>query len=104
MKAKGRETGAGPWVHNKGKKAEKDRAVLLTAYYEMCRVFRIAKSKRLSTYDISVMTNAQIYQAGRDLYNNATIKQAQKLTKRLNLDVSTKPSFWTRIKSWLYGD
>lgn len=96
MRTQGRVSGAGPWVHNKGRKAEKDRAVLLTSYREMCRVFRVPKSRRLSERDIAIMTNAQVYQASKDLYNGATVKQARRLAERLGV-VSRGPSILQRF-------
>lgn len=99
MKTKGRESGAGPWVHNKGAKAEKDRVVLLGSYREMCRAFRVPKSRRLSERDLAIMTNAQVYQASKDLYNGASVKQARKLAERLG--VATKgPTILSRFTAW----
>ena len=99
MKTKGREFGSGPWVHNKGAKAEKDRAILLGSYREMCKAFRTPKAQRIPERDLARMTNTQVYQASKDLYNGATVKQARRLAERLGVS-SRGPSLLARFKAW----
>lgn len=100
-RSRGPASGSGPWVHNKGVKAEKDRVVLLHSYREMCRVFRLPKARRLSERDLAIMTNTQIYQASKDLYNSATVRQARRLAVRLgitprSLSVAGRLMAWAR--------
>ena len=96
----GRKDGAGPWVHNTGRKAERDRAVILASYREMCKAFRVPKSRRLSEKDIARMPNAQLYQASKDLYNGATIKQARRLAVRMGV-AEKAPGIVSRAVSWV---
>lgn len=99
-KMTGPVSGAGPWVHNKGRKAERDRAVLLASYREMCKAFRVPKSRRLAEKDIARMTNAQLYQASKDLYNGATVKQARRLAVRMGV-AEKEPGPFSRAMSWV---
>lgn len=100
MKTNGRASGAGPWVHSTGRKAERDRAVILASYREMCKAFRVPKSRRLSEKDIARMTNAQLYQASKDLYNGATVKQARQLAVRMGV-AEKAPGIFSRAVSWV---
>lgn len=75
----------GSRIHDKGAKADRDRSVILHSYLAMCDEFRVPKNRRLSTREIATMTNNQLYQASKDLYNGATVKQAQRLAVRLGL-------------------
>ena len=99
-KMTGQSSGAGPWVHNTGRKAERDRAVLLASYREMCKAFRVPKSRRIHDRDIARMTNAQIYQASKDLYNGATVKQARRLAVRMGV-ADKEPGLVSRAVSWV---
>lgn len=86
--AKERQTHAsahGSRIHDKGAKADRDRSVILHSYLAMCDEFRVPRSRRLSTREIATMTNNQLFQASKDLYNGATIQQAQRLAIRLGL-------------------
>lgn len=73
----------GARVHDKGEKADRDRAVILHSYLAMCDEFRVPRARRLSAREIATMTNTQLYQASKDLYNGATIRQATRLAVRL---------------------
>ena len=78
-----RDFPGGSHVHNVGAKADRDRAVILRSYQTMCEEFRVRKSRRLSPREIAAMTNAQLFQASKDLYNGATVKQASRLAKKV---------------------
>lgn len=80
-----RDFPGGSHVHNVGAKADRDRAVILRSYQTMCEEFRVRKSRRLSPREIAAMTNAQLFQASKDLYNGATVKQAKRLARRLGV-------------------
>ena len=69
-------------VHNVGAKADRDRAIILQSYRTMVKEFRVKKSRQLSPREIATMTNAQLFQASKDLYNSATVKQASRLPRR----------------------
>lgn len=77
--------GSGAKVHNVGAKADRDRAVVLHSYLAMCDEFRVPRRMRLTPREIACMTNTQLYQASKDLYNNVSIKQAQRLAIRLGV-------------------
>jgi len=72
-------------LHDKGQKADRDRAVVLHSYQEMCKFFHVPHSARLTPVQLTKMTNTQIYQAGKDLYNGATVAQAHKLAVKLGV-------------------
>lgn len=87
-------------LHNKGFKGERDRAVLLTSYKAMCKEFRVPKAKQLTPFELTCMTNAQLYTAAKDLYNNTTVKNAKKLAVKMGL--ADKPITWLDILvEWL---
>ena len=71
-------------LHNKGAKADRDRAILIASYDAMCKEFNVKVSKRLTPADIAGMTNTQLYQAAKDLYNSQPVKKAVKLSNKLN--------------------
>lgn len=79
----------GSRIHDKGAKADRDRSVVLRSYLAMCDEFRVPRRMRLTPREIASMTNTQLYQASKDLYNNASVKQAQRLAVRLG--VTEKP-------------
>lgn len=79
----------GSRIHDKGAKADRDRAVVLRSYLTMCDEFRVPRRMRLTAREIAGMSNTQLYQASKDLYNNASVKQAQRLAVRLG--VTEKP-------------
>lgn len=72
-------------IHEKGAKADRDRSVVLHSYREMCRYFHVPRSQRLTPAQVAAMPTAQLYQVSKDLYNGATIAQAQKLARKLHL-------------------
>lgn len=87
MKEKKREMnyGSGARVHNVGAKADRDRAIVLHSYLAMCEEFRVPRQMRLTPREIASMTNTQLYQASKDLYNNASVRQAQRLAVKLGV-------------------
>ena len=72
-------------VHNKGWKANRDRAVLIAGYEAMCKEFRIARSKQLSAAEIARLSNEMLYKISKDLYSQATVKQANRLAVKMGL-------------------
>lgn len=72
-------------IHDKGAKADRDRAILVASYTQMCKEFRTPVSKRLTPVDISKMTNTQLFQASKDLYNSQPLHKAVKLSNKLNM-------------------
>ena len=65
-------------LHETGPRAQRDRATVIASYRDMVRFFRVPRGDRLTTVQMSKMTSKQIYQAGRDLYNGVSVKQARK--------------------------
>lgn len=88
-------------VHDKGWKGDRDRVALIVSYTKMCKVFRTPRNKRLDTEQIARMTNAQLYQASKDLYNGASIRKARKVAAIAGLD-AYNVSIWDRIKAVLH--
>jgi hypothetical protein len=85
-------------LHEKGVKAERDRAILIKSYETMCNEFRLPASKRLSSADIARMSNQALYRASKDVYSQASVKQAYRLAVKMGL--KPKPeSLWWRIKN-----
>lgn len=99
-KPRGPVNGSGPWVHNKGRKAEKDRVLLLHSYAEMCQAFHVPRSRRLSPREIALMTNAQLYQANKDLYNGAPAGQARRLASRLGVGAALPTLRQRALRLW----
>lgn len=92
-------------VHNKGQKAEMDRAILLHSYEVMCREFRVPKNKVQDSAALARMSNDILYRLNKDLYSRATVKQAHKLAVRMGL--ADKPDtyfarIWRKIKASLF--
>jgi hypothetical protein len=79
-------------LHEKGKKAERDRAILINSYETMADEFRLPASKRLSSADIARMSNQALYQASKDVYTQAKPKQLVKLAVKMGL--VKKPDSW----------
>jgi hypothetical protein len=88
-------------VHNKGPKAARDRALLVNSYIAMCREFRIPKAKRLNAAEIAGLSNDKLYKVNKDLYAQATVKQAKKLAVKLGL-IDKPESLLEKIKRGLY--
>lgn len=78
-------------LHEKGMKAERDRAVLVASYDQMCREFRVPHAKRLTPSQMANMSNAALYRASKDLYNGASMKDAARLAVKMGLVVRPEP-------------
>jgi hypothetical protein len=65
-------------LHESGIKAQRDRSMLIASYRDMVKEFRIPRKDRITADKMSKLTNKQLYQACKDLYNGVTIKQARK--------------------------
>ena len=63
-------------VHNKGRKADRDRAVLIHSYHVMVKDFRVPKARRLDAAALARLSNEMLYRVNKDLYASATPKQA----------------------------
>ena len=86
-------------VHNKGFKADRDRAVLINSYHVMCKDFNVPRDKRLDAARLANLSNEMLFKINKDLYSQATVKQARKLAVKMGL--VDKPETWlNRIASW----
>lgn len=89
----------GSRIHDRGAKADRDRAVVLRSYLAMCDEFRVPRRMRLTAREIAGMSNSQLYQASKDLYNNASVSQARRLAVRLGM--AQPPESWPRLRKAL---
>lgn len=78
-------------LHEKGRKTERDRAVLIASYDQMCREFRVPRAKRLTPAQMANMSNAALYRASKDLYNGASVKDAARLAVKMGLVARPEP-------------
>ena len=85
-------------VHNKGFKADRDRAVLINSYHVMCKDFRVSKERRLDDGRLAAMSNEMLFKVNKDLYSQATVKQARKLAVKMGLLESPWSIFLYRFK------
>ena len=86
-------------VHNKGFKADRDRAVLINSYHVMCKDFNVPRDKRLDAARLASLSNEMLFKINKDLYSQATVKQARKLAVKMGL--VDKPETWfNRIALW----
>ena len=79
-------------VHNNGFKAARDRAVLINSYHVMTRDFRVPQSRRLDDARLAAMSNEMLLKVNRDIYSQATVKQAKRLAVKMGL--VHKPQSW----------
>ena len=79
-------------VHNKGRKADRDRAVLIHSYKVMCEDFRVPKERRLNDVDLARLSNKMIYRISADIYSQASVKQVEKLAIKIGL--AKRPESW----------
>ena len=86
-------------IHDKGAKADRDRAILLASYNAMCKEFKVKMTNRLTITDIAKMTNKQLFQASKDLYNGQPLEKALKLSNKLNKK-QQEPWLLRVLKSW----
>ena len=89
-------------LHEKGAKAERDRAILINSYEAMCDEFRLPAAKRLSRADMARMSNAAIYRASKDVYSQASVKQANKLAVKMGLKPKPETFINRIIKKVVY--
>lgn len=87
-------------LHEKGIKSERDRAILINSYEVMCDEFRVPSLKRLTRADMARMSNEALYRASKDVYSQATVKQAKKLAVRMGLVEKPTRKIINRIKDW----
>jgi len=89
-------------LHEKGYKAERDRAILIKSYETMCDEFRLPAAKRLTRADMAKMSNQALYRASKDVYSQASVKQADRLAVKIG--IKPKPDgIIRRIKAWFYS-
>jgi hypothetical protein len=80
-------------LHERGVKADQERAALLLSYERMVKVFHVKHP--VTAAQFSAMDNWQVMRVCKDLYNKAPIKLAKKL-ERL---VISKETGITRVKA-----
>lgn len=83
-------------VHNNGFKAARDRAVLINSYHVMTRDFRVPKARRLDDARLASMSNEMLFKVNKDLYSQATVKQAKALAVKMGLEESKAQ----RLAAW----
>lgn len=89
-------------IHEKGFKGDRDRTMLLSSYNEMVRVFRVPRKKQLTAYELSRLTNHQLYHAANDLYVSAPRKKQAIMAARLGM--AEKPeTVWFKMWSAFQG-
>ena len=89
-------------VHRKGAKADRDRAVLINSYHVMCHDFRIPKKDRMDHATLARLSNEMLFKINKDIYSQATVKQARKLAIKMGLDESNLQRRIRRMKSWFH--
>ena len=87
-------------VHLKGAKADRDRAVLINSYHVMCHDFRIPKKDRLDQAALSRLSNEMLFKINKDIYSQATVKQARKLAIKMGLLESPLQRRVRHFTSW----
>ena len=88
-------------VHNKGRKADRDRAVLINSYHVMVKDFRVPKARRLDDARLASMSNEMLLKVNRDIYSQATVKQAKRLAVKMGLVESPWSELVSRVK-WYF--
>ncbi|HSW63603.1 MAG TPA: hypothetical protein VLH56_09885, partial [Dissulfurispiraceae bacterium] len=87
-------------VHNNGFKAARDRAVLINSYHVMVKDFRVPKARRLDDARLASMSNEMLFKVNKDLYSQATVKQARKLAIKMGLLESPLQRRVRHFTSW----
>lgn len=72
-------------VHNKGHKSARDRAVLIHSYRVMCADFHVPRCDRLNAAALARLSNEMLYKITKDMYSQATVKQAKRLAIKMGL-------------------
>jgi pentose-5-phosphate-3-epimerase len=86
-------------VHEKGFKADRDRAVLINSYHVMSKDFNVPRKDRLDAAALARLSNEMLFKVNKDLYSQATVKQARKLAIKMGL--AEKPKTWlNKLISW----
>ena len=85
-------------VHRKGAKADRDRAVLINSYKVMCHDFRIPKKDRMDHAALARLSNEMLFKINKDIYSQATVKQARKLAIKMGLAESESARKWRMFK------
>jgi len=92
-------------IHNKGAKADRDRAVLVHSYKAMCKYFNVPRRDRLTPLALASLSNTQIYKLSKDLYNDQPVGRAKRLARKLGLDGTVSEPWyvilWARVKQAL---
>ena len=87
-------------VHNKGHKSARDRAVLIHSYRVMCVDFHVPRRDRLDTAALARLSNEMLYKITKDMYSQATVKQARRLAIKIGLAESEGRSIVRHVVSW----
>ncbi len=87
-------------VHRKGARADRDRAVLINSYHVMCHDFRIPKKDRMDHAALARLSNEMLFKINKDIYSQATVKQARKLAIKMGLAESPVQRRMRYISSW----
>lgn len=90
-------------IHNYGAKADRDRAMLLSSYDEMCRVFKTPKDERMTPFEISKLNNTELSRAANALYIRAPDRKKRIMAERLGMTVPVKDTIFHKIKVAIYG-
>jgi hypothetical protein len=95
-------------IHEKGPKAERDRAEFLSKYYQLTEHFRV---KRLHAVALAKMNNHALYHLGEDLWNLQNDKAKRRFMERQGI-LRANPlafkwfvrdllAFYPRAKLWV---
>jgi len=88
-------------IHSRGLKAARDRAVLINSYHVMVKDFRVPKDRRSDDAALARLSNEMLLKLNRDVYSQATVKQAKRLAIKMGLDESETARTWRMLKSKL---
>jgi len=85
---------------NNGFKAACDRAVLINSYHVMCKDFLVPKGRRLDDASIAHLSNEMLFKINKDIYSQATVKQAKRLAVKMGLLESPIHRIVRRLAAW----
>lgn len=83
-------------IHEKGPKAERDRAAGLRRYHQLCEFTR---TKPITGERLAKLNNQQLYRLGDDLYNSLSAKRRRKFTDWLGVTTGNHLSFGFFLKA-----
>jgi hypothetical protein len=66
----------------------------------MCVDFHVPRHARLDTVALARLSNEMIYKITKDMYSQATVKQARRLAIRAGLVESTTQRVVRRVVAW----